>query len=151
MQPIDGVAQPQAHVGGHLVVAGAAGVQALAGVAHLFRQCPLDVEVDVLVVQVPGEAAGLEVGEDFPQAPADVGQILVGQNPHLVQHGGMGQGALDVEGRQAPVEGNGGGVAFHPLGNRFGKTPGPGGWLGGFGLSHGGIACGPEVSVRCGL
>jgi hypothetical protein len=151
LQAVDGVAQPQAHVGGHLVVAGTAGVQALSGVADFPGQGPLDVEVDVLVVQVPGEAAGLEVGQDFPQAPADVGQIPVGQHAHLAQHGGMGQGALDVEGGQAPVEGDGGGIALHPFGNRLGKAAGPGGGGGGVALAHGGMARGRGVSVRCEL
>ena len=34
VQRVDLAAQPQAHVGGHLVIAAAPGVQALAGVAH---------------------------------------------------------------------------------------------------------------------
>jgi hypothetical protein len=44
---VDFAAQPQADVGGHLVVAAAAGVQALAGVAHQLRQARLDVQVHV--------------------------------------------------------------------------------------------------------
>jgi hypothetical protein len=78
---VDGVAQPQAHVGGDLVVARAAGVQPLAGIADLAGQCPLDVEMDVFVVQVPRETPGFEVGQNFAQAAADVGQILAVSTP----------------------------------------------------------------------
>jgi hypothetical protein len=52
---VDLAAQPQAHVGGHLVVAAAPGVQALAGVAHQLGQARLDVQVHVFQVQLPFE------------------------------------------------------------------------------------------------
>ena len=55
---VGGVAQPEADVGGDLVVAGAGGVQALAGIAHQFGEALLDVEVYVLEVERPFEAAG---------------------------------------------------------------------------------------------
>ena len=58
---VDLAAQPQPHVGGHLVVADAAGVQALAGVADQLRQARLDVEVHVLQLELPLEAAGLDL------------------------------------------------------------------------------------------
>ena len=57
---VDLAAQPQADVGGHLVVAAAAGVQALAGVAHQLRQARLDVQVDVFQGQLPLERAALD-------------------------------------------------------------------------------------------
>ena len=47
---VDLVAQPEAHVGRDLVVARAAGVQALAGIAGELDQARLDVEVHVLEV-----------------------------------------------------------------------------------------------------
>jgi hypothetical protein len=54
-------AQPQAHVGGHLVVAAAAGVQALARVAHQLGQAGFDVQVHVFQVELPLERAGLDL------------------------------------------------------------------------------------------
>ena len=54
---VDRVAQPQPHVGRDLVVARAAGVQALAGIADQRGQARLDVEVHVLEVERPGERA----------------------------------------------------------------------------------------------
>jgi hypothetical protein len=58
---VDLVAQPQPHVGGDLVVARAAGVQPLAGVADQLGQAGLDVQVHVLQVELPVEAAGLDL------------------------------------------------------------------------------------------
>ena len=55
---VGGVTQPQANVGGDLVVARAGRVQALAGVADQLGQALLDVEVDILQIQRPLEAAG---------------------------------------------------------------------------------------------
>ena len=62
---VDLVAQPQPHVGRHLVVARAAGVQPLAGVADALRQARLDVEVHVLELELPLERAGLDLGGDL--------------------------------------------------------------------------------------
>jgi hypothetical protein len=75
-QRVDLAAQPQAHVGGHLVVAAAAGVQALAGVAHQLRQAGLDVEVHVFQLQLPLELAAFDLGGDLGHAALDVGQVL---------------------------------------------------------------------------
>ena len=55
---VGGVTQPQANVGGDLVVARAGRVQALAGVADQLGQALLDVEVDILQIQRPLEATG---------------------------------------------------------------------------------------------
>ena len=54
---VDLVAQPQAQVGRHLVVARARGVQPLAGFADQRGQAPLDVEVHVLGVERPARSA----------------------------------------------------------------------------------------------
>jgi hypothetical protein len=78
---VDLAAQPQAHVGGHLVVAAAAGVQALAGVAHQLRQAGLDVQVHVLQVELPVELAGLDLGADLGHAALDGGQVLGAMMP----------------------------------------------------------------------
>ena len=55
---VGGVTQPQANVGGDLVVARAGRVQALAGVADQLGQALLDVEVNILQIQRPLEATG---------------------------------------------------------------------------------------------
>ena len=68
-------AQPQAHVGGDLVVSGAAGVQALAGVAHQLGQARFDVEVNVFEVQLPLQGPGLDLGRDLRHAALDIGMV----------------------------------------------------------------------------
>ena len=73
---VDLVAQPQAHVGGDLVVAAAAGVQALAGIAHQLREARLDVQVHVLQIQLPVEPAGFDVLRDLRHPALDGGQVL---------------------------------------------------------------------------
>jgi hypothetical protein len=52
---VHGAAHVEADVGGHLVVARTAGVQALAGVADQLGQALFDVQVDVFQVQQPFE------------------------------------------------------------------------------------------------
>ncbi len=64
VQAVDGVAHPQADVGGHLVVAAARGVQPPARIARALDQPRLDVGVDVLQRRVEHEAPGLDVRGD---------------------------------------------------------------------------------------
>ena len=73
---VDLAAQPQAHVGRDLVVARAAGVQALAGVADERGQARLDVEVHVLEVELPLELAALDLRRDLRQAALDRGEVV---------------------------------------------------------------------------
>ncbi len=72
---VDRVAQPQADVGCDLVVAAASGVQALAGVADKRGEALFDVEVDVFVVQAPGEIAAFDLALDLRHAALDVGEV----------------------------------------------------------------------------
>jgi hypothetical protein len=64
VQPVDRVADPEAEIGGDLVVARAAGVQPLAGLADARGQPRLDVHVDVFEPDVEREAAGLDLLAD---------------------------------------------------------------------------------------
>ena len=79
MQQVNLLAQPQADIGRHLVVAGARGVQPLARIAHQFGQPFLDVQVHVFEVELPCKAPLLDVLADDRHAPADIGQILIGE------------------------------------------------------------------------
>ena len=72
---VDLVAQPQAHVGRDLVVARAAGVQALAGIARELDQARLDVEVHVFELDLPRERAALDLFGDRRHAAPDRGQV----------------------------------------------------------------------------
>ena len=123
---IDLAAQPQPHVGGHLVVAAAPGVQPLAGIADQLRQPGLDVEVHVLQFELPFEAAGLDLVDDLRHAAADVGQVLRADDALRGQHLGMGQAAVDVGAPQPLVEADAGGVALHQLAHRLAEQGRPG-------------------------
>ncbi|MNM67171.1 hypothetical protein D3C81_786910 [compost metagenome] len=134
---VDLAAQPQADIGGHLVIARAARVQALAGVANQRGQAGFDIQVDVLEVELPLERAGLDLATDLRHATLDLGAVRLGDDALLGQHGRMGQRPRDVEQRQALVEEDRCGVALHQVGHRFGEAGGPGfaflGKLGGHG------------------
>jgi len=122
---VDLAAQPQAHVGGDLVVAAAAGVQAFAGVAHQLGQSGLDVEVHVFQVQLPFEAAGFDLVGDLRHAALD-GGVVVGTDDALgSQHLGVRQAAGDVGLPQAFVKEHAGRVALDQVAHGFGKQRGP--------------------------
>ena len=125
-QLVDLAAQPEPHVGRHLVVARAAGVQPLAGIAHQLRQSRLDVQVHVFELQLPLEAPGFDVGRNRSHAALDRGMIGGGDHALRGQHLGMRQAAGDVGGGQAAVEADAGGVALHQLAHRLGEQRRPG-------------------------
>ena len=119
-------AQPQAHVGRDLVVARAAGVQALAGVADERGQAPLDVEVHVLEVARPGELAALDLA---PYRAACRARSPRGRRPRgssdRGEHSRVRERAGDVDVGEAPVEVDGRGVALDELGDRLAEAAGP--------------------------
>jgi hypothetical protein len=124
---VDRVAQVEADVGRHLVVARTPGMQPLAGVADFRGQRGLDVEMDVLLVQRPAELPGADFGLQFGHAAPDRLEVILGQDADMVQHGGVRQRTLNIELGQPIIEGDGRGVAFDDFGDRLGKTARPGG------------------------
>jgi hypothetical protein len=123
---VDLAAQPQAHVGGDLVVAAAAGVQALAGVAHQLGQARLDVEVHVFEVQLPLKGAGLDLAGDLRHALLDVGVVGGGNDFLRGQHLGVGERAGNVGLPQALVKEHAGRVALDQVAHGLGKEGRPG-------------------------
>ncbi len=122
---VDLAAQPQADVGGDLVVARAAGVQALAGVARHGGQARFDVQVHVFQVQLPLERAGFDLLADLRHALLDGGAIGLRDDALLGEHGRVRERALDVEQREALVEEYRGGIALDEVGHRLVKAGGP--------------------------
>ena len=122
---VDLVAQPQAQVGRHLVVAAAAGVQLFSRVADQRGQPRFDVQVHVFECQLPVEAAGVDVGADLRQPAPDVGQVGRADDALRGQHLGMRQAAGDVGARQPLIEADAGGVALHQLAHRFAEQRRP--------------------------
>ncbi len=113
LRPVMGLANPEAHVDGDLVVAAAGGVQAGRGFARDLPQAALDIHMNIF----QGLGVGHRAGLDLPQDPleARVNRIPVGgvDDPLPGQHGRVRQGALDVLGGQAPVEVDGCVDRFH--------------------------------------
>jgi hypothetical protein len=123
---VDLAAQPQAHVGGDLVIPAAAGVQPLAGVPHHLREARFDVQVHVLEIELPLEGAGLDLGQDLRHAAADVRQVAGGDHALALEHRGVRQGARDVRLRQPLVEEDAGGIALHQVAHGLAEEGGPG-------------------------
>ena len=94
----------QADVGGHLVVAGAARVEPAAGRADRAGERALHGHVDVLVVDVPGEGALLDLGGDVGEARVDRGLVLGGDDALLGEHARVRAAAGDVVGRHVLVD-----------------------------------------------
>ena len=123
---VDFSAQPQAHIGGDLVVAAAAGVQALAGVAGQLRQARLNVQVDVFQVQLPVKGAGLDFLRHLCQALLDGGMVVGADDALGGEHFGMRQAAGNVGLPQAFVKEHAGGVALDQVAHRLRKKRRPG-------------------------
>ena len=69
---VDGLADPEPQVGGHLVVAAAGGVQFAADVAEPVDQRPLDVHVDVFQGRRERESALLNLLADVRRSPCSI-------------------------------------------------------------------------------
>jgi hypothetical protein len=103
-QVVDLGAQPQAHVGGDLVVAGARGVQSLAGIAHELGQAVLDIEwtSSRSIDQAKVPARTLSSTCAMPRSIAFRSSAEMSSGAR--QHAGVGKRALDVELGEALVE-----------------------------------------------
>ncbi|MDF9904080.1 UNVERIFIED_ORG: hypothetical protein OKW15_002036 [Pseudomonas reinekei] len=123
---VDFVTQPQADIGGDLIVTAAAGMQFFTGHADAVGQPRLDVHVDVFKVDAPVELAGLDFTLDGLQAIDDAVALGIGQHADLGQHGGVGDRTHDVVAIQALVEGDGGGEAGDEGVDGFTEAAAPG-------------------------
>src|SRR6266851_1223631 len=122
---VDLVAQPQAQIGGHLVVARARGMQALAGFSYERGEPTLDVEVHILGLERPLEAAALDLAADARKAALDGRKIAPGKDAAGGKHASMRKRAADVLLREALVEADRRGKALHLLVDRFLEAAGP--------------------------
>ena len=118
-------AQPQAHVGGDLVVAAATGVQAFARIAHQLGQARLDVEVYVLQVQLPLKTTRFDLAPDLRHAFLNGDMVFWFDDALGRQHLGMCQTAGDVGLPKALVKEYAGGVAFDQITHGFRKQRRP--------------------------
>ena len=79
----------QARIGRHLVVARTSGMQALAGLADATRQLALDGHVNVLVIDIEGKVARIDILFDSSQALSNRLLVLGADNALGRQHLGM--------------------------------------------------------------
>ena len=98
---------------------------AAAGVADAFGEAGLDVHVDVFEGFAEREGAGLDLGGDLGEAGLDVGFVLGGEDADLHQHGGVGEGALDVLPPHLAVEADGGIYLLHDHAGAGGEAATP--------------------------
>ncbi len=86
----------QARIGRHLVVARTSGMQALTGLTDATRQLALDGHMDVLVVDIEGKVAGIDILLDSGQALGDRLLVLGTDDALGGQHLGMCLRAGDI-------------------------------------------------------
>ena len=96
--------QPQQHVGRHLVVAAAPGVQLARHVAHQLAQAALDGGVNILVARRGSERPARELGAHALQPASEDLVLGLRQHARPNQRLGPGDAARDVDIVQAPVE-----------------------------------------------
>ena len=122
---VDRGTEQQAHVGRDLVVAAAAGVQPLAGLADDLGQAPLDVEVHVFVGLRPRKGAGADLGADLREALLDRREVALADDVRRVQHARVRYRGFDVELGKPQVEGDRSGEALRERSRRLAEAPRP--------------------------
>ena len=125
VEAVDGVADPEAEIGGDLVVAAAAGVEALAGFADAVGEAGLDVHVDVFEVVDEREAAGFDLGGNLVEALVDGFGVGALDDADMGEHGGMGAAAGDVLAPQLAIEADRGIYVLHDDGGSAGEAAAP--------------------------
>ncbi len=116
-------AQPEPHVGRHLVVARAGGVQLLADLANQLGEPRLDRHVHVLMGVGRHEAAGTDLRPHQLEPFAQPLGLFEGEDADLSEHGHMGQRAIDVLVEHAQVHRQGRRKPRHLLGRRPAEPP----------------------------
>src|SRR5262249_27847011 len=124
-EPVDGLAQPEAEIHRHLVVARARGVEAPGGGADQLAQPRLDIGMDVLELYLEGEAAFGDLGLDLVEAKRDGLAVGLTEDALANQHGGVGPAAGDVLAPEAAVDADRGVDPLHDLRRAAGETAAP--------------------------
>ena len=125
IKAVDGVADPEAEIGGDLVVAAAPGVQAFAGFADAVGEAGLDVHVDVFKVVDEREAAGFDLGGDLVEALVDGVGVGALDDADMGEHGGVSAAAGDVLAPQLAIEADRGIYVLHDDGGSAGEAAAP--------------------------
>ena len=123
---VNRIAQIEADIRRHLIVARTPGMQSLASIADEHGQALFDVQVHILKVERPCKAAGLDLGDNLRHAALYFGKILCRNDFLPAEHACVRKRAVNVLAPHAFVEIDRGGVALDQIGHRLGKTTGPG-------------------------
>lgn len=115
-------AQPQADVGGNLIVAGPSCMEAFAGIARQLGQAALNVQMNVFQINRPFKLAVLNFGQNGLHSLLDGLEIRLRKNACGAEHVGMSQRAFNIKGCQTLVEVNRRGIAFDEIGDRLGES-----------------------------
>ena len=121
LQHVAVVPQRQADIQRHLIVAAAAGVQALARVADAGGEGLLHKGVHILGVGVDLQCAGSQVVGDGSQTVEDILAVLFGDDALLGQHGGVDAAAAHILRDHALVKADGGVEVVDAAVHRLGK------------------------------
>ena len=97
------VAQPQAHIQRHLIIARPAGVEFGAG-SNPPGQLGFDVHVDIFQLRFPAKLSCRNFRSDVFQAAQDSAQFRGAEDAYLAQHRCMGARAGDVLTPKPPIE-----------------------------------------------
>ena len=122
---IDLATQPQADIGGHLVIAAAPSMQALARIANELGQTRFDIQVHVFQFELPDKLAGCNLLLDLHQTPLNLRKIICRDNALGVQHLRMRNRTPNVGLPQTLVKKNTCGIALHQLAHRLSKQSRP--------------------------
>jgi hypothetical protein len=93
---VDFVAQVQADIGCHLIVARTAGMQPFADISNDLDEAGLDVHVDVFEGDRPLQFAGLDLLAYLREPGHDGTGFVARQHTDMAEHARMGDGALNV-------------------------------------------------------
>ncbi len=122
---VDFIAQIQANIGGHLIIARASGVQLFTRDADAASQFRLDVHVHVFKAHRPGKVARDYLGANGFKAINNLLAFCVGQHADFRQHGGVRDGAVNVVMVEAIIKTNRGGKTLDKGIGRFRKAATP--------------------------
>ncbi len=125
-----GIFEEEAHIGGHLVVTAARGME-LGGSGNALGEPMLDIHVDILLLRIPLEGAFLNLCGNLIQARMDGIALGRGKDADVGEHGSVGLAALYVVGGKAFIERDGLAEAKHEGRGPFGKAAASGSRCGG--------------------
>ena len=104
VEPVDGVADIEAKIGRHLIVARARRMQSSGGGSDQLGEPRFDIHVNVFELAREDKIARRDLSLDPGQAIANLGRVRVGDNAAMFEHRDMGQRRRYILGPESLVE-----------------------------------------------